>query len=198
MGSAPGPQLHLSGVQVHQQGSSYEMNNPCFFDFMCRHRSGSHTEIPSPWPAEIEARFKAGTSGWFAVFHEHQEGKSIQRLAEDCDVDMSNWPGMSDLDRLISIAEWSCLVKHGWKRMTDGSDSRTTPPPPCRLFRAEDLAGSKSKRKKKKAKQNQRVDTAAAPNLRAEEPSHAADDHASEQAPAPPQRDASNKVPSAA
>ena len=105
---------------------------------------------------------------------------------------------MSDLDRLISIAEWSYLVENGWKRMMDGSDPRTTPPPPCRLFTAEDLAGSKSKRKKKKAKQKQRVDTAAAPKLRAEETSPAADDHASEQAPAPPHRDVSSKVSNAA
>ena len=172
------------------------MNNPCFFDFMCGHRSGSHTEIPSLWRVEIEARFKAGKSAWFAVFHAHQEGKSIQRLAEDRDVDMSNWPKMNELDRLISIADWSCLVKHGEKRMTDGSDPRTRPPPHCRLLTADDLVGSKNKHKKKtKAKQQQQVDIAAAPTLRAEKPSHAADDQASAQAPAKPRRDVSDKAP---
>ena len=109
-------------------------------------------------------------------------------------MDMSNWPEMSELDRIISIAEWSCLVKHSWKRMTDGSDQHTTPPPPRRLFTADDLAGAKNKRKKKKAKGKQQADPAAAPNLHAEEQPRAAIEQTSMHAQPKTRRDMSHNV----
>ena len=37
------------------------------------------------------------------------------------------------VDVLISIAEYACLTKHGWTKLHDGTDPKTTPPPPSRL-----------------------------------------------------------------
>ena len=110
-------------------------------------------------------------------------------------MDMSKWPEMSELDRPIFIAECSCLVKHGCKGMTDGSDPRTTPLPPCRLFAADDLASSKNKCKKKKAKYKQQADAAAAPNLRTEEHPRGAVDQSSEYVQPKTRREVSHKVP---
>ena len=79
--------------------------------------------------------------------------------------------------------------------MTDGSHPRTTPPPPCRLFTADDLAGAKSKRKKKKAKHKQHADAAAAPNLHAEEQPRAAIEQTTTHAQPKTRRDTLHNVP---
>jgi hypothetical protein len=116
--------------------AQYVHANPCFLDWMRGHRVGDHKELKGEWPSYIASRYAEGRKAWRAVETAYRDGQSIGDIAAARGVDMTSWPEMSDVDRLVSIAEYHCLVRNKWCRLTPQSDPRVVPPPDTRLGEA--------------------------------------------------------------
>ena len=113
--------------------AQYVQANPCFLDWMRGHKAGDHKELKGEWPSHIASRYAEGRKAWRAVETTYQDGQSISDIGTARGVDMTSWPEMSDVHWLVSIAEYHCLVRNNWCRLTDQSDPRVVPPPATRL-----------------------------------------------------------------
>ena len=129
------PQLIIEGHHDTSSLEGYVLKNPCLLDWFRGHCAGHHKDLSKQWPAIIDLRWKEGKKTWKAVESAYAAGFSLQDIATLRGEDMSSWPHMPHVVHvLIFIVEDACLTKHGWMRLHDGTDPKTTPPPPSRLF----------------------------------------------------------------